>query len=184
MANANKTNFTDKMMKNRALATRIAGLQSEIEAKRDEATDLKNLMDFLPMDGVLPGDQKAGDSGFKGDGILLTLEEQFSQAASIGDEAAVFAFHLAGFDVNKPRGKTKETILHIAATRNARDVIRVLIESGKCDYLIRDGHGRLASEKAYLFGRNPALARLLSIKERKQAEKEGVRLTRRPTPSP
>ncbi len=180
MANANRKNFTDRMMQDQSVSRRIADIQSEIEARRDEATDLKNQMDLLPVDGVLPGDQKAGDSGFKGEGILLALEQQFYQSAEKGDEAATFAYVLAGYDVDKPRQKTKDTVLHIAASRNARDVVRVLVESGKCDYLMRDGQGRLASEKAYLFGRSPALARLLSIKERQQADREGIKLTRRP----
>ena len=78
------------------------------------------------------------------------------------------------------RPRWGDTVLHIAATRNARDVVRILVESGKCDYLIRDRQGNLPSTIAYVYGRNPALARLLSIKEKHQAEEQGIPLKYRP----
>ena len=66
----------------------------------------------------------------------------------------------------------------------ARRVLRVLLDCGLCNFLLRDKGGRLASELAYLFGHDPAAARLLGIKESKQAEAEGTKLTRRPNKSP
>ena len=121
----------------------------------------------------------------------VPLREQFApfkqayehpafRAAERGDAVAMLSSLQSGFDVNRLRERTGDTVLHIAATRDAKNVVRVLIESGQCDYLIRDPAGRLASEKAYLFGDNPALARLLAIKERKQAKEQGVTLTRKP----
>lgn len=102
------------------------------------------------------------------------FDREFFGAAEKGDDVAVLAFLFAGYDPNRTRLRWGDTALHIAATRDARDVARVLIESGRCDYLLRDRHGNLASTNAYLYGRNPALARLLSIKERKQAEAQGL----------
>ena len=48
---------------------------------------------------------------------------------------------------------------------------------------MRDHKGRLASDMAFQFGDDPALARLLSIKESKQASMEGTFLSFRPQPN-
>ncbi|MCB9989305.1 MAG: ankyrin repeat domain-containing protein [Rhodospirillales bacterium] len=72
------------------------------------------------------------------------------------------------------------TILHLAAALDARDMLRELIQEKDCDFLARDNQGRLASELAFIEGNDPAVARLLRIKERKQAESLGIRVTRRP----
>lgn len=105
------------------------------------------------------------------------LYRDFFRAAEHGSARDVKAFLESGLDPNHCRPRLGDTVLHVAATCNARDVFRVLNASGKCDYLIRDRHGNLASTNAYLYGRNPALARLLSIKEKKQATEQGIPLT-------
>ena len=105
---------------------------------------------------------------------VIALTDVFFKAAARGDALTVLAFVHEGFPVNLCDEKTGETALHIAASSNARDVARVLIESGKCDYLLRDRRGYLPSDKAFLFGRNSALARLLAIKEEQQAAANGV----------
>jgi hypothetical protein len=58
----------------------------------------------------------------------------------------------------------------------------VLLDCGLCNFLLRHKGGRLTSELAYLFGHDPAAARLLGTKERKQAEDQGITLTCRPRP--
>jgi hypothetical protein len=57
--------------------------------------------------------------------------------------------------------------------------MRVLLAHKDCDFLVRDKQGRLPSEMAYLYGRDPALARLLGNKERKQAAEKRIDLARR-----
>jgi len=74
------------------------------------------------------------------------------------------------------------TALHIVAACQARKVLRVLLDTGECDFLMRDSHGRLPSEMGYLLDRDVAVARLLGNKEREQAQALGVKLTRRPKP--
>lgn len=90
------------------------------------------------------------------------------------------AFTLEGFGVNEQDKNTGETALHIAAACRAHKVLKVLLETEKCDFLLRDKKGRLASEMAYLHGNDPAVARLLGIKERKQGDAQGIKVTRRP----
>ncbi|MCP8685947.1 ankyrin repeat domain-containing protein [Marinobacterium sedimentorum] len=87
-----------------------------------------------------------------------------------------------GLSINIQSDRTGFTILHMAAACGARDILRVLIKRDDCDYLLRDKKGRLASELAYLCGPTPdvAVSRLLGIKEKKQADKLGIKLTRRP----
>lgn len=42
--------------------------------------------------------------------------------------------------------------------------------SGRCDFLLQDKEGRLASEMAFLYGDDPAAARWLSSHERNHAD--------------
>lgn len=108
------------------------------------------------------------------------LYRDFLIATERGNPDTLRIYLDAGIDVNYQDPKTGQTALHVLAAAQARQAIRVLLASGKCDFLIRDKRGRLASELAYMFGEDPALARLLGNKERKQAEAQGIKLTRRP----
>jgi ankyrin repeat protein len=66
------------------------------------------------------------------------------------------------------------TALHHAASRGARPFIRLLVKSGKCDYLIQDREGRYASDLAIRWARDYAVGRLLSIHQCSQAWERGV----------
>ncbi|HYK79322.1 MAG TPA: ankyrin repeat domain-containing protein, partial [Micropepsaceae bacterium] len=108
------------------------------------------------------------------------LGREFLKAAERGNAPVVGAYIEEGFPVNYQDRQTQETALHISAGTRARKVLRVLLDCGLCNFLLRDKGGRLASELAYLFGHDPAAARLLGIKEIKQAEMQGIKLARRP----
>jgi len=112
------------------------------------------------------------------------LGREFLKAVERGNAPAVGAYIEEGFPANYQDRQTQETALHISAAVKARKVLRVLVDCGLCNFLLRDKGGRLASELAYLFGQDPAAARLLATKERKQAEAQGIKLTRRPKTSP
>ena len=75
---------------------------------------------------------------------------------------------------------SQENSQRIIAACQARKALRFLIKTGDCDFLLRDNHGRLPSEMAYLYGEDVAVSRLLGNKERKQAEEQGIVVTRRP----
>ncbi|MEW8524851.1 MAG: ankyrin repeat domain-containing protein [Candidatus Thiodiazotropha endolucinida] len=111
---------------------------------------------------------------------MISLRNDFMTAAKRGNAKRLKAIMETGFPVNYQDPVTGETALHISAGCQARKTLRVLLKFGRCDFLLRDKQGRLASELAYLYGRDPAVARLLGIKERKQADANGIRLTRRP----
>jgi hypothetical protein len=112
------------------------------------------------------------------------LGREFLKAVERGNAPAVGAYIEEGFPPNYQDRQTEETALHISAGTRARKVLRVLLDCGLCNFLLRDKGGRLASELAYLFGQDPAAARLLGTKERMQAEAQGIKLTRRPKTSP
>jgi Ankyrin repeats (3 copies) len=113
------------------------------------------------------------------DRAMNAIGRKFLKAAERGNAPMVGAYIEEGFPANYQDQQSEETALHISAAVRARKVLRILIESEMCNYLLRDKGGRLASELAYLFGHDPAAARLLGIKERKQAEAQGIKLTRR-----
>ncbi len=88
--------------------------------------------------------------------------------------AAQLADYLAeGGDVNMPDARGM-TLLHHAAACRARPGIRVLVGSGKCDYLLTDNTGRYASELAIEWGRDYAVGRLISKHQVRQAYERGV----------
>lgn len=66
------------------------------------------------------------------------------------------------------------TALHYAAAFGARQCLRVLVNSGKCNYLLKDHRGRYASELAFSCGKDYAVGVLLSKKQIKQAYEQGV----------
>jgi ankyrin repeat protein len=66
------------------------------------------------------------------------------------------------------------TALHYIAAYRARPALRVVLKSGKCDFLLRDGQGRLPSQLAREYGHDDAMARLLVIKEIRQAQAQGI----------
>lgn len=78
-----------------------------------------------------------------------------------------------GVDVNAQDDEGM-TPLHHAAALGARSCLRLLVNSGKCDYLIKDKYGRYASELAIEWGRDAAVARLLAKKQVEQACRQGV----------
>lgn len=116
----------------------------------------------------------------RSDAVMTRLGREFLKAAERGSAVVIGAFLEEGFPANWQDNRTKETALHVAAASRARGVLRILLEAGQCDYLLRDKGGRLASDLAYLYGHDPSAARLLGIKERKQAEAQGTGLSRRP----
>ena len=82
------------------------------------------------------------------------LGREFLKAVERGNAPAVGAYIEEGFPPNYQDRQTEETALHISAGTRARKVLRVLIDCGLCNFLLRDKGGRLASELAYLFGRD------------------------------
>lgn len=64
------------------------------------------------------------------------------------------------------------TALHYAAATGFRPCVRMLVNSGLCNYLLKDNKGRLASELAYEWGKDYAVGLLLQKKEVRQAYEE------------
>lgn len=113
---------------------------------------------------------------------MAALRADYYKAIDHGNPQKLQDVLAKGFPVNFCNPHTGETALHRLAASGARAAIRVLLAHEDCNFLIRDNQGRLPSELAYLYGRDPALARLLGNKERKQGEAQGIKVTRRPVP--
>ena len=126
------------------------------------------------IDEILNADEKIKER------LFHKLGFEFTDAAQRGDTLMVEAFLEEGFPINYQEFDTGLCALHLVAGSGARNTLRTLLKNDDIDFLLRDEKGRLASEFAFLHGRDPGMARLLAIKERKQANAEGVKLTRRP----
>ena len=111
---------------------------------------------------------------------MAALIPAYYKALDRGDARKLKEVFDKGFPVNIPNPVSGGTALHSLAAGGARPAIRLLLTYKDPDFLVRDNKGRLPSEMAYLYGHDPALARLLGNKERKQAEMQGIKLTRRP----
>jgi ankyrin repeat protein len=112
--------------------------------------------------------------------VFLNLGAEFLRAAEHANEPRLQAFIEGGFPVNWQEPETGQTALHLVAAFQARSALKLLLRTNALNFLLRDHEGRLASEMAYLYGNDVAMARLLGNKERKQAEAQGITLTRRP----
>jgi hypothetical protein len=109
---------------------------------------------------------------------LFRLGREYIEAARDGDGDLVRAFMEEGFPITWSERRTGETALHAAAGSRARPAVRVLVQHWP-DFLMRDRQGRFASELAYLYGEDPAMAHLLGSKERKDGIATGRNVRRR-----
>jgi hypothetical protein len=64
--------------------------------------------------------------------------------------------------------------LHYIAAYDARPALRIILKRRDLDYLARDRDGRLPSELAREVGNDEGMARLLMIKEMRQAKARGI----------
>lgn len=125
------------------------------------------------------------DAKFIGEARRLErkLGRIFLDAAERGHAARIAAFMKARFPATYEDPESGETALHIIAANGARKSLRAMLSSpGRVGYLHRDKQGRLPSELAYLYGDDPAMARLLAAYEKKTASFGSGRVTRRPPP--
>ncbi len=104
----------------------------------------------------------------------MDIALQFLDAAKNGDALELRELLKKDAPVNCVDPVDRAAALHYVAAYDARPALRVILKSGKLDHLVRDRDGRLPSELAREFGRDDAMARLLMIKEMRQAEAEGV----------
>jgi hypothetical protein len=117
---------------------------------------------------------------------LIDLGERFLAAAEDADAERLETLSAEGGPVNYHDPRNGATALHYVGAQGARPALRALLKTGRCDFLARDGQGRLASELAGLYGRDLAMERLLLKKEISQAREYDVPLDqiyRRDAPS-
>lgn len=142
---------------------------SELRRKADQLDEKNRQMYFNEIDRIIEEE-------------FLPMSNEFIEAVEHGNAEKVKAILEAGFPVNFQEPATGQTALHIAAASQAREVVRILLETGQCDLLLRDNRGRLASEMAGVFGEDTAMAEDLRRRERAQGKEQGVKVTRRPAP--
>ena len=161
-------------------STKKSALRAVSEASKDFWAGVSNVralsMRRSAFQGVArPRDTKDNDALVQACSRAMDrLGRDWIESARRGDVAAVRAWLEEGFPITYQDRLTGETAMHAAAGSQARAVVRLLLPLWP-DFLIRDGQGRLASELAYLYGEDPALSRLLAIKEQKQHEAKPVK---------
>lgn len=135
---------------------------------------------FQPFGAQADPRQMTADEALarNGERALTKLGRDYIEAARRGDAALVRAFMEEGFPVAWRDPRDGETALHAAAGSQARPAIRALVQHWP-DFLIRDRDRRLASELAFVYGDDPALAHFLRIKERRDAIATGRQVSRR-----
>ncbi len=126
------------------------------------------------MSGDGEDDEFDDGHGFTGAGNPhMKFGWRFLDAAKNGDARTMKELLDPNLPVNVIDPDDRATALHYIATFGARPALRVIVKSRNLDYLLRDGEGRLPSELAREFGHDDAMARLLLIKETRQARAQG-----------
>lgn len=64
--------------------------------------------------------------------------------------------------------QTGGTALHVAAAYDCREIVRLLVNTGRCDFLAEDNAGRTPAAVARRLGTDPVISRLLARKEAQQ----------------
>jgi ankyrin repeat protein len=108
------------------------------------------------------------------DDQLTRLSFALLDAAKIGDEQQIHNLLDYGVPIDFADPVTGATALHYVAAYAARPALRELIKRERCNFLVRDNRGRLPSQLARQSGHDPAMARLLLIKEIRQAQAQGI----------
>ncbi|HXW21980.1 MAG TPA: hypothetical protein VEK14_03660 [Rhodomicrobium sp.] len=169
---------------------KIGALSAVSEASKDFWEGVLNVRALSAQRHAFQGVTRAYDAKdndaliYECNRAIDRLGRDWIESARRGNVAAVRALLEEGFPITYHDRLTGETALHAAAGSQARPVVRLLLPIWP-DFLIRDGQGRLASEVAYLYGQDPALSRLLAIKEQKQHDAKPVKsgpLKRRANP--
>lgn len=113
---------------------------------------------------------------------MARLGREWLDAARCGDITTMRAYAEEGFPVTYRDKRTGETAMHVAAGSQGRPVLRFLLPVWQ-GFTVRDRQQRLASELAYLYGEDVAMARLLGRKEREEAAQTSSVIRRRPRSS-
>lgn len=98
------------------------------------------------------------------------LAREVMRAARENNQALIEKYVAAGFPINFQEHDTGQTLLHSAAVGSARDVIKFLEATGKCDFAVRSRKGYCASEIAYHIADDYELAQELQTLERAYSE--------------
>lgn len=140
-----KRNFTDKLLSSDTNAKRVSEIEDQLDADTKETYRLRHLADLQPMGMVSTGGYQAGDDSARGNGMEILLARRFFAAVERGDAITVLAYIRIGYDINIRRERLGDTALHIAAARDAKDVLKLLIESVNVIFscaIIADGSPR------------------------------------------
>jgi len=164
----------------------FCGRVDEVEAYFDEKLEAARIIHYNKLNSFKFSREEAFGYG-------MDMKEDESSCsrplidAVVRDDALSLTRMIAdGADINAREAGSMQTALHYAAGLGRRRALRALITCADLDFLVRDARGRLPSFLADLSGGDPAITRLLDIKETLQAAERGVDLPviSRPAPSP
>jgi hypothetical protein len=116
-----------------------------------------------------PGSRLISEKDYDKPGFI----DMVFEAAKTGDAGTLERAVNTGADINLT-DSAGMTVLHHAIAHGAKACIRMLVASGKCNYLIRDNFGRLPSDVAFSWGTDIRIARMMAKLQRRQATRLGV----------
>lgn len=111
-----------------------------------------------------------GSAKHKGEKELMNSREGqiFLKATEDGDRNYFLIYIEQGGDVNYQDEKTGQSALHIAAGTSDKFQIRALVNCNRCNFLLEDNSGALASDIAFQHSHAPEIARYLELLEADQ----------------
>ncbi|GJL75960.1 hypothetical protein [Nitrosomonas sp.] len=106
---------------------------------------------------------------------LLKLGLVLLESAKYGDQNTLREYLDCDFPINFQHPLTNRTALHNAMAGNKSEYAEILMDSGRCDYLLRTNvTGDLACDYSYYNCTDRGLADRLDVETMKQAIKRGV----------
>ncbi len=126
--------------------------------------------DFTDLNAILGVEDDSGGGGQ----VYTQLDLAFLKAAKTGDADKLKELLREDPSVNLLDHFDRAAALHYIAAYDARPALRVILKRMDLNYLVRDRDGRLPSELAREVGNDEGMARLLMIKEMRQAKARGI----------
>ncbi len=107
---------------------------------------------------------------------VFELGMAFLHATSTADLDQMRELKEAGVPVKFQHPITKQTALHIATACASKGIVKFLVDTKECDYLLQDKFGKIPWENTYFFRSNPEIEQLVLEGTKAQAARESADL--------
>lgn len=139
--------------------------------------DVEDIIEGILRNLQINKDTKKERDGFMDEATKLTeLGIAFVEAADKCDRETMQRYIDNDYPVNFQHPKTLETALHNSVYHHDVKAIKILLDTGKCDFFIQDRASKIPYMNAHLARPNNEVAKLIIKPMKKAAEEQGINL--------